>query len=143
MKVIDSDYFKQIGEEIGLVKDNERLLIIVSHAFIEMMVKALLDHHINNDLRTHHRRLKKLKAEKLITENQFIIYDWFRNLRNDAAHNPIFRLRQEKLNEIVPNIKDKYSKVEAFHLLSIGLISELWNKNLDLFLPLFYSELVE
>ena len=43
---LESDDMLQVGEEIGIVKDNPRLLVIVSHSFVEMMVKILLDHHV-------------------------------------------------------------------------------------------------
>ncbi|MCG9775326.1 hypothetical protein L1D49_18800, partial [Vibrio diabolicus] len=84
---MDSDYMLQVGDEIGLVKDNPRLLVIVSHSFVEMIVKTLSDHYLPEvKLKNHNQRLEKLRKEQVIDEFQFQVYDWFRELRNKAAH---------------------------------------------------------
>jgi hypothetical protein len=129
---LESDYMLQVGEEIGIVKDNPRLLVIVSHSFVEMMVKTLLDHHVPGmQLKNHKQRLEKLKKESVIDDFQFKLYDWFRELRNDAVHNPIFRLKESDFENLVGLVKKEQFSVNSFHSFSIKLISELWNKNLE------------
>ncbi|MDP2506853.1 hypothetical protein [Oceanobacter sp. 3_MG-2023] len=135
---MDSDYMLQVGEEIGMVKDNPRLLIIVSHSFVEMMVKTLSDHYMPNVvLRNHHQRLQKLKKEGIIDEFQFLIYDWFRVLRNDAVHVPIFRLSDEDFVPLNGVVKSRDLKAEHFHRFLLSLISDLWNKNLEILGSIF------
>ncbi|MBF4252505.1 hypothetical protein EAY15_18940, partial [Vibrio anguillarum] len=76
-----SDYMLQVCDEIGLVKENPRLLVIVSHSFVEMIVKTLSDHHFPKvKLKNHNQRLEKLRKEQVIDEFQFQLYDWFRDL---------------------------------------------------------------
>lgn len=129
---LESDYMLQVGEELGIVKGNPRLLVIVSHSFVEMMVKTLLDHHIPGlQLKNHNQRLEKLKKESIISDFQFELYDWFRELRNHAVHTPIFRFKDsdfEKLNGLVK--KDQLG-VDNFHKFSLKLIGELWNNHLN------------
>lgn len=122
----------KVGEEIGIVKDNPRLLVIVSHSFVEMMVKTLLDHHVPGmQLKNHNQRLEKLKKESVIDDFQFKLYDWFRELRNDAVHNPIFRLKESDFEKLHGLVKKEQLGVNNFHSFSIKLIFELWNKNLE------------
>lgn len=122
----------QVGEEIGIVKDNPRLLVIVSHSFVEMMVKNLLEHYVPGmQLKNHNQRLEKLKKESVIGDFQFKLYDWFRELRNDAVHNPIFRLKESDFEKLHGLVKKEQLGINNFHSFSIKLISELWNKNLE------------
>ena len=122
----------QVGKEIGIVKDNPRLLVIVSHSFVEMMVKTLLDHHLPEaKLKNHYQRLEVLKKESVIDGFQFKLYDWFRVLRNDAVHTPIFRLKDSDFYALHCLVKKEQLGVDNFHRFSLTLIAELWNKNLD------------
>jgi hypothetical protein len=129
---LKSDYMLQVAKEIGVVKDNPRLLIIVSHSFIEMMIKTLLEHHVPDlFLKNHNQRLEKLKKEAVIDEFQFELYDWFRELRNNAVHTPIFRLNDSDFERLNGLVKKEQLGVDCFHRFSLKLIAELWNKNLD------------
>lgn len=122
----------KVAEEIGIVKDNPRLLVIVAHSFVEMMVKTLLDHHVQNlTLANHYQRLEKLKKEKIIDDFQFKLYDWFRELRNEAVHTPVFRLKECYFDGLLGLIKKEQLGLNNFHNFSLKLIAELWNKNLD------------
>lgn len=123
---------QQVGKEIGIVKDHPRLLIIVSHSFVEMMVKTLLVHHVPGlELKNHHQRLEKLKKESVIDNFQFELYDWFRELRNEAVHTPVFHLNNSHFEKLNGLVKNEQLGVSNFHSFSLKLISELWNKNLD------------
>ncbi|WP_144244174.1 DUF4145 domain-containing protein [Nitrincola sp. A-D6] len=126
------NYMLQVGKEIGIVKDNPRLLVIVSHSFVEMMVKSLLDYHIPEaKLKNHYQRLEILKQKSVIDDFQFKLYDWFRELRNDAVHTPIFRLKDSDFHALHNLVKKDQLGVDNFHSFSLKLIAELWNKNLD------------
>lgn len=138
---VDSNFMLQVGDEIGLVKSNPRLLIIVSHSFIEMIVKTLSHYHLPKvKLKNHHQRLEKLKKEKVIDKFQFQLYDWFRELRNRAVHTPIFRLNDADFEPLHGLAKKEQLGVNSFHLFSIILISELWNKHLDVLGPVYLKK---
>ncbi|NAZ48130.1 hypothetical protein GL178_18340 [Vibrio toranzoniae] len=138
---MDSDYMLQVGDEIGLVKDNPRLLVIVSHSFVEMIVKTLSDHYLPEvKLKNHNQRLEKLRKEQVIDEFQFQVYDWFRDLRNKAAHTSIFRLNDSDFEPLIGLVKREQLGVQSFHLFSIKLISELWNKHLEILAPVYLGK---
>ena len=138
---MDSDYMLQVGDEIGFVKDNPRLLVIVSHSFVEMIVKTLSDHYFPEvKLKNHNQRLEKLRKEQVINEFQFHVYDWFRDLRNKAAHTPIFRLNDSDFEPLIGLVKRERLGIQSFHLLSINLISELWNKHLEILAPVYLDK---
>jgi hypothetical protein len=138
---MDDKFILKVFDEIGLVKDNNRLLIIVSHSFVEMIVKVLVEVHTECRLKNHHNRLEKLKSEKIIDEFQFDVYNWFRELRNEAVHSPLFELTADKYELLDGKVDGKNLQPDYFHRFSISLISELWNKHLDVFLPRFHKAL--
>ncbi|MGL1053786.1 DUF4145 domain-containing protein [Vibrio vulnificus] len=113
-----SDYMLQVCDEIGLVKENPRLLVIVSHSFVEMIVKTLSDHHLPKvKLKNHNQRLEKLRKEQVIDEFQFQLYDWFRDLRNKAAHTPIFRLNDSDFEPLLGLVKSGVFQGSCHHSL--------------------------
>lgn len=135
---MDSDYMLQVYKEIGLVKNHPRLLIIISHSFIEMIVETLCEHHCpKTHLSNHNRKLEKLKKEHVIDEFQLKLYKWFLELRNKAAHNPTFRLKDSDFEPIANLIKKQQVGVNSLHIFSIKLISELWNKHLNVLVPVY------
>ncbi|MDH5898178.1 hypothetical protein [Vibrio splendidus] len=139
-KQLESNYMLQVSDEIGLVKDNPRLLIIVSHSFVEMIVKTLCDYYIPDvKLVNHNQRLEKLRKEKVLDEFQFKLYNWFRDLRNQAAHTPVFRLEASNFAELSGMVNKDLLEVKSFHLFSIKLIAELWNKHLDILVPVYWE----
>nr|OEF39681.1 hypothetical protein OAC_12300 [Vibrio cyclitrophicus 1F273] len=139
-KQLKSNYMLQVSNEIGVVKDNPRLLIIVSHSFVEMIIKTLCDYYIPGvKLVNHHQRLEKLRKEKVLNEFQFKLYNWFRELRNQAVHTPVFRLEASSFAELRGVVKEDLLEVQSFHLFSIKLITELWNKHLDILVPVYWE----
>ncbi|MBO0216237.1 DUF4145 domain-containing protein [Vibrio sp. Vb2880] len=98
-----------------------------------MIVKTLSDHYLPEvKLKNHNQRLEKLREEQVIDEFQFQVYDWVRDLRNKAAHTPIFRLNDSDFEALVGLVKRVQLGVQSFHLFSIKLISQVWNKHLDI-----------
>ncbi|MGL0940450.1 MULTISPECIES: hypothetical protein [Vibrio] len=137
---MESNYMLRVSDEIGIVKDNPRLLIIVSHSFVEMIIKTLCDYHFPDiKLSNHHQRLQKLRKEKVLNEFQFKLYSWFRELRNQAAHTPVFRLEASNFADLRGVVKEDLLGVQSFHLFSIKLITELWNKHLDILVPVYWE----
>ena len=61
----------QIFKELSLVKGHTRLLVLVTHGFIELLVNALVDHHLKNskkvtsDVRSYPHSTKILLLNEL------------------------------------------------------------------------------
>jgi hypothetical protein len=156
-KDLSKDPLVAFFRELSKVKDNQRSLVIVTHGFIELLVNTLIAEHckhgkkkIASNKRDYPQAVKLVLLSELnvIDNRLYGILDWFRKLRNKAAHEPFFALTPGDLDfakksmdrflpsENIPEIKD----LNSFCQLLVGTI---WNNNLDLFVPIFTPTLVE
>ena len=132
----------KISNELSIVKGHTRLLVLVTHGFIELLVNALVDHHLKNskkvtsDVRSYPYSTKILLLNELgiIEDSQYKVFDWFRKLRNKAAHQPIFQVTKNDLKNISP---EKYRETENFYDFCFELIGGFWNQHIPIFGPKF------
>ena len=102
-KRLDDAPMIKITREITMVKNNNRLLVLVTHGFIELLVNALIDHYLKNSKKVtndgrsypHSTKLLLLNEVGIIDDNLYKVFNWFRKLRNRAAHQPIFKVNKE------------------------------------------------
>jgi len=137
------DTFLLVMKELSIVKDHNRLLLLVTHGFVEMAIEALIKHHLKNskklldDSRTypHSAKLLILNELGIISDQLYGVFDWLRKLRNRAAHDALFRLRKQDF----PTIKcdDPIDPVDDFYRFCVLLLAGFWNEHLDVFGPLF------
>ena len=137
----DDDLMKFV-KTLKKVKDDHRSLILVTNGFLELMVEALIkakcknSKRITDDSRSYPYSAKLIILNEIgaLSDTQFRELDWFRKIRNDAAHNPFFEVTPEKLQQLAP----EWRNPENLLLISIRLFSAFWNGNVDLvpkFLP--------
>ena len=89
-------------EELDLVKDHPRMLVLVAHGFLELLINMMIEKNINNHKKiisdnrsySHSTKLLILNEMGVISDKQYSVYDWFRKLRNKAAHRPIFHVNK-------------------------------------------------
>ena len=137
------DTFLQVIQELALVKNHHRPLVLVTHGFIEMMVEALIKHHVKNpkrilvDSRTypHSAKLLILNEVGVVDDQTYRVFDWFRRLRNRAAHEPLFKLLPEDFQRL--RCSDPPEPLKDFHRFCIFLLGGFWNVHLDVLGPLF------
>lgn len=137
---LKGDLIMQVMKELSIVSKHTRLLVLVSHGFIELLINALVDHYIKNrkivtsDSRSypHATKLLLLNELNIISDDQYKILDWFRKLRNKAAHVPIFDVTKQDLS-MMP--QEKYREPSNFYELCIILIGSLWNEHIPIFGP--------
>jgi hypothetical protein len=85
--------------------DEPRFLVIIANSILELYVNAVIGNSCKNgpiiitDSRTYPYggKLVLLNEVGLLDDNQFQMLRVFKNLRNDAAHEPIFKLTRKKL----------------------------------------------
>lgn len=139
---LKSDTVIAFFRELSLVARHTRSLVLVTHGFIELLVNALIDHHLKNgkkitsDNRTypHSAKLVILNELGLLNNTEYRSFDWFRKLRNRAAHEPIFSVTQQDLQVIEdPDYRDP----KNFYGLCIMFVGGFWNKHLAVFGPIF------
>lgn len=144
---IKGDLIIQVFRELYIVRDHTRLLVLVAHGFIELLVNALIDHHLKNSKKVtsdsrsypHSTKLLILNELGVLDDEQFIVFDWFRKLRNRAAHQPIFSVTDSDLSKIT---SDEYRDPQNFYSLCVALIGGFWNQHIPIFGPKYAPEAV-
>jgi len=134
------DLILQVFKELSLVKDHSRLLVLVTHGFIELLVNALIDHHLKNSKKVtsdsrsypHSTKLLILNELGLLEDQEYKVFDWFRKLRNKAAHQPIFNVTKSELSKIAT---EEFKDPENFYSLCVALIGGFWNQHVPIFGP--------
>ena len=142
-KRLDDAPMIKITREITMVKNNNRLLVLVTHGFIELLINALIDHYLKNSKKVtndgrsypHSTKLLLLNELGIIDDNLYKVFNWFRKLRNRAAHQPIFKVNKDDLKNLRP---EKYKNPSNFYNLCMGeLIGGFWNQHIPIFGPIF------
>ena len=124
--------------EFELLQHHPRSCVIVMHGFIELLVNSLIEEKLktgkkmaeNNRDYPHSVKLTILFEMGLLVDEEFKKLNWFRKLRNDAAHEAVFAITPEKLQLFVGT---KFADVSQFPLLCMDIFTTLWNKYTDLF----------
>ena len=103
---IQNSPFMKVLAEIARIGKEQRTLVIVTHAFIELMVNLLVQakckhgKEISNDSRgySHSIKLTLLNELNIITDEEYKELNWLRKLRNKSAHDWDFTITPEQLN---------------------------------------------
>ena len=146
-KRIEENMLLGIMSEIGLLKGHTRLQIFVTHGFLELIMQALIKSKakngkkISDDNRSYPYSAQILILHEIgiLDDNDYKLYDWFRKIRNKAAHEPLFKLTNDHLKVIKSN---KHIDVEKFDQVCTDLILRLWNNNMEILGPLFVPTLI-
>ena len=137
------DKFLLVMKELSIVHGHVRPLLLVTHAFIEIMVDALITKHLKNskkilkDSRTypHSAKLLLLNEVGILDVSTYRVFDWLRRLRNRAAHEPLFQLGKEDFANI--KIDGANDPLNNFYQFCILLIGGFWNEHNEVLGPLF------
>lgn len=134
--------------EIRRLRDDPRTLVIVTHAFVELMVNKMVEavckhgRSISEDTRsfTHSTKLVHLSEVGVLSDHHYRLLNWFRKLRNDCAHNWEFTLEAGRLDVFAdPSHQD----VTKFADLCVMILLDLWTSHDTLIgvsvLPTFYE----
>jgi hypothetical protein len=136
------DLLNKVFNEISVVKGHPRLIVLVGNGFLELLISILVKEKLKNgkkiysDSRTYTYaiQLVMLHETGIITDTEYKTLDWYRGIRNRAAHEPIFEITTADLEDLGnPN----YSEPDALLSLTINTITGIWNAYFALFTPLF------
>ena len=100
------DVVAKLISELSILPDHPRVLITVSHCYIELFVHLLAAAKCKNSKRIessnrdypHSVKIVLLHEAGIITEQWSEILHWFRKKRNEAAHRVEFSLSDEDLS---------------------------------------------
>lgn len=139
----------ELARELHAVRDKPRLLVLVTHGFLELMVNTVIEKKCKHGKRIaedtrgypHSTKLVILNEKELINDALFAALDWFRGLRNRAGHRPFFKFSKNDALEAKKRLAGA-----SLHLDSLGeseesfwhhvcdtLISVLWNTHVEVF----------
>ena len=141
-KKMPDDLLLQVFKEIGLVQGHSRLVVLVGNGFLEVLVNILVREKLKNGKRiqkdsrtyTYSVRLLLLHESGVINDKEFRTLDWYRDIRNRAAHEPLFTLNNSDFDALG---NPSYSTIDSLFKLTTDLIGSIWNTNSELFSPLF------
>jgi len=144
---LPSDPLMRFFQEIGRVKNDQRLLLLVSHGVLELLVNSLIDLKCKNAKRIasdsrgfpHAARLLILNEIGVISDSQLKVYDSFRRLRNRAAHEPLFVTKAADLAAFSESLRDPAS----LYLLCTALVGGLWNDHVTDLAPRFLRSMAD
>jgi hypothetical protein len=132
-------------QEFELLQHHPRSCVIVMHGFIELLINTLVEEKCksgkkmasNNRDYPHSVKLTLLHGLNLLDDESFKKLNWFRKLRNDAAHEAVFSVTPDKLQMLAGT---RFADVSHFPLLCMKIFMSLWNKYPDLFSSKFSLE---
>ncbi|MCB1243829.1 MAG: hypothetical protein AB7I98_04510 [Verrucomicrobiales bacterium] len=129
----------EIFRELHIVQEHPRMLILVTHGFLEMMVEALIKHHLKNSKKIikdgrgypFSTRLLILNEVGVIHDQWYKFLDWFRKLRNRAAHDAIFEVTPKDLAHLHSSVQSPSN----FYPLCLMLVRQFWDEFEDVLAP--------
>ena len=133
---------KVIGE-IETLKDHGRSCVIVAHGFLELLVNILVRNKCKNAVRIisstrdfpHSTKLILLHELGCLSDSDIRMLNWFRKLRNRAAHDPHFRITENDLRSFGSG---PFGNPAQFHVLCLSVFGTLWNRHYELFSAEFF-----
>ena len=127
---------------------SERMLIIVTHGLIELMVNLLIQEKLKNADKINSDRCNYPHSVQLVLLNEkgllddwfFEQLDWFRDLRNSAAHNAFFQLAdadRQRIDRILRAgpVDPTWTESMEFGTFCSRLVEMFWNSHAQVFGP--------
>ena len=147
----DNGLLEAFFHELTKIGDSQRSLVIVTHGFVELLLNSVIDAKcklgktkITSSTRdySHSVKLVLLSELGILDDRLYQILDWFRKLRNRAAHEAFFQVTHADLDFVnksmarfLPgNIEPLTGDLYRFCTLLIGTV---WNEHLDVLLAAF------
>ncbi|HEY7090199.1 MAG TPA: hypothetical protein VH518_19030 [Tepidisphaeraceae bacterium] len=147
LKFVNETPFFAGMNELDRVKDEPRLLVIITHGFIELAVNTIIDETCKDGKKitdsrdfTHSTRLTLLHEMGLLSDHHYVLLNWFRKLRNEAAHEPFFKLTKDKLDIFA---EDEFREPDKFFKVCSRTIADLLITFSDILGPVFMPGLVK
>ncbi len=148
----EDDQLIRFHKEIGRVKDDERLLVLVTHGEIELLLNVIIEAKCKRakkikDSRDYPQSVKLVLLNEigLINDHSFKILDWFRRLRNKAAHEPFFTLSDSD-SDYIDKTLELFAPGKAIGGLPrfcFQIVGMIWNPHRKILIPAFMPSITE
>ncbi|HGH6027991.1 TPA: hypothetical protein AB5H75_004022 [Vibrio mimicus] len=139
---LKEDMLFRVFRELSIVKDNTRLLVLVTNGFMELLINRLIETKTKNAKKIksngqsfpYATKLLILNEINVISNESYEVFEWFRKLRNNSAHSPVFEVTKNDLKNLS---YEQYHDPSDFYNLCTAFIGSLWNNHVDVFGPVF------
>jgi len=126
------------------IAGNYRFRVIVACATLELFITTLVKHHCKKHggkfaKSPFERKLLLLHEMGILSDNRFRLLNLFRDLRNDAAHEPKFEITMATLQKFPITIKTPHEHEIVFHICA-KMAFELWNEHSNVLARYFFTE---
>jgi hypothetical protein len=141
---------KDIGEsalakfiaELTRVMDEHRMLVITTSGYLEMLVNTVIEVYcknakkINENNRDYSFSVKLVLLHEMgkITDANFANANWLRNIRNRAAHDPIFEVTRDDVAQLARGVG---ASKDFDYAVCLMIFTEFWNDHRLLFSKTF------
>lgn len=105
---IEKNLLLGVMKELNELKGQPRLQLFVTHGFLELIVSILVrskaknGKKIQSDTRSYpySSQILLLNEISVISDQEYKVLDWFRKMRNRAAHEALFKLTNNDLAKV-------------------------------------------
>lgn len=151
-KTLPGDIAAKLFDELDKLPDHPRVLVTVSHCYLELLVHLLAATKCKNAKRIessnrdypHSIKIVMLHEAGIIDDRTAAGLHWFRKLRNEAAHQVQFQVTAAdlKMFEGVNGTGNgpPLSDPKNLRVLCIEIVLGFWNSHVEVFAPLFMPE---
>lgn len=127
------DYLFKIFKELKSIKGNDRHYILVLNGFLEILVNVLIEDKLKEPksiIRNNYAtRLLFIYTTGLINNELYLALNVLKDIRNQAAHDPLFRVKTSDFKKL----SEEYNDPTRFEFTCIEIFAKFWNKYSDLF----------
>ncbi|MFC4818126.1 hypothetical protein [Flavobacterium sp. GCM10023249] len=110
-----SKYWFDVFKAIENNKEDNRTLILITHGFLEIMTEILINELTKNkskilnngSIYSYSVRLLILNEMGVIGDYRYCLLDYFRQLRNKAAHEALFKIELLEIKDYVNSLEKK------------------------------------
>jgi hypothetical protein len=129
--------------------DEPRLQVLVTHGIVELLINTMIDAKCKNAKKItdnnrdfpHSTKLTILNELGILSDHHYTLLNWFRKLRNEAAHQPFFELTKDKLELFADG---KLRDPATFASTCFNIVLDLWRAHEEIvsivLMPNLYEE---
>lgn len=151
---VSNDPVIRVLSQVTNERTDPRVVVLVAHGLIELMINTIINSRckqgkkkITKDSRgfPHSIKLIILNEMGILHDDFYQALDRFRDLRNDAAHDPFFEVPDERIENIAEPLgrslpsrpPDSPSFSDSLHTLCGSLVQNLWANFHGILTPAF------
>jgi hypothetical protein len=140
--------FLKVLASLRRMSDEPRVLVLVTHGFIELLINAIAEVKCRNASKiinnsrdfSYSAKLTILHEMRVLSDHHYRLLNWFRKLRNESAHDPFFELTPSRLQFMAD---EKFRDVKNLSTLCQIMLVDLWRSYDtiigDVFMPDHYE----